>query len=251
MQYILHGKVIFCPDEGAIWNIKDENEKTLLTPSVSRLFVFLLEKRGVAVTREDIFEHVWDHWGKEGSNNSLNNYISQLRKILKHYDISPELIATVPKIGFVIYKDDITTTPVSRGYHHSGAETTNKKKFALIVVSLLLPPVFIFSGYFLNERAANERLKLEPILLEESNKCSIYDLSGNDDVPPSVKGKAVERILKYKNVNCDVNKVVFFQSDRMIYSEGPARFYLAVCNGDYMNFNSCLNYVDTDSKVGK
>lgn len=105
MYHILNKEVVFSPDDGAIWLKEKADDKVILTPTLNRLLQCLIENHGKVITREEVFQHVWDRWGKEGSNNSLNQFISQLRKIFHSYGFSDDTITTVPRIGFILNND--------------------------------------------------------------------------------------------------------------------------------------------------
>ncbi|WP_187433230.1 winged helix-turn-helix domain-containing protein, partial [Serratia marcescens] len=100
MKYIIDEKVIFRTDDGAIWPSGDEESKVILSPIVSRLLALLLEEKGIIMTRDDIMHRVWTAHGLEASGNSLNQYISQLRKIMSNFGLGDSVIHTLPRIGF-------------------------------------------------------------------------------------------------------------------------------------------------------
>lgn len=70
----------------------------------------LVIQHGNVVEREAFLREVWDERGLQGSNNSLNQYISILRKLLASLVPDATFIVTVPKMGFML-SADITVVP--------------------------------------------------------------------------------------------------------------------------------------------
>nr|WP_159564419.1 winged helix-turn-helix domain-containing protein [Budvicia diplopodorum] len=79
---------------------QDELSATILSNSSNRLLYELLCNYGQTVSRDTLFQNVWDNHGLVSSNSNLNHYISQLRKALISFGLSDKVIITVPKIGF-------------------------------------------------------------------------------------------------------------------------------------------------------
>jgi DNA-binding winged helix-turn-helix (wHTH) protein len=69
----------------------------------------LVQHHGNVVERETFLHDVWDRRGLQGSNNSLNQYISILRKMLASLLPDVLFIVTVPKTGFML-SADVTVT---------------------------------------------------------------------------------------------------------------------------------------------
>lgn len=67
-----------------------------------RLLLLLLAHHGEAVSRDVIFKKVWDDYGMVSGNNNLNQCVSKLRRVIKNLGIEDEVIATVPKVGFML-----------------------------------------------------------------------------------------------------------------------------------------------------
>jgi two-component system, OmpR family, response regulator len=63
-----------------------------------RLLEFLARNAGIAFSRAQLLEHIWDY-DFEGSSNIVDVYVSQLRRKLKSAG-APELIVTVWGVGY-------------------------------------------------------------------------------------------------------------------------------------------------------
>ena len=79
-------------DAGARVLFRDQ-ARTALTPKAVDLLLALIEKRGVAVGREELFAHVWPDVVVEDG--TLTSHISLLRKTL-----GEGFIETIPKRGY-------------------------------------------------------------------------------------------------------------------------------------------------------
>ena len=69
-----------------------------MTPTVFRILLFLLERAGEVVTKEELMKTVWpDSFVEEGN---LNRNVSTLRKALDEKPCDHRYIETVPKTGY-------------------------------------------------------------------------------------------------------------------------------------------------------
>lgn len=105
MLFIIDKEIYFRPADGAIWGAGTENEKRFLTLAGSRLLLFFIEHRGEIVTRDAIFQAVWERYGLHSTNNTLNQYISLLRRTMTDFGLGAQVIKTIPKTGFIFSRD--------------------------------------------------------------------------------------------------------------------------------------------------
>ena len=105
MLFIIDKEIYFRPAHGAIWGAGTENEKRFLTLAGSRLLLFFIEHRGEIVTRDAIFQAVWERYGLHSTNNTLNQYISLLRRTMTDHGLGAQVIKTIPKTGFIFSRD--------------------------------------------------------------------------------------------------------------------------------------------------
>lgn len=103
----------------------------------------LLESNGGVVDRNSIIERVLDGFSFDLSNNTLNQYISLLRKIFKNIGVEENVILTIPKVGFYI-SENITISKQSSDDSHLQenvvAKVERKKSIPLfsILISLMV-----------------------------------------------------------------------------------------------------------------
>lgn len=85
-------------------------EGVFISETSGRLLVYLLEKSPGTILRRDIIIHdVWDRYGCTGTGNSLNQYISLLRKNFSALGVG-NVIETIPKQGFSLRYDLVVST---------------------------------------------------------------------------------------------------------------------------------------------
>jgi len=80
-----------------------------LTPTEFRLLAYLVRNRGQALTRDQIVEAVWGYAADLESEKSVNVHIRRLREKIETDPSRPEIILTVPGIGYRL-AGDITTS---------------------------------------------------------------------------------------------------------------------------------------------
>ena len=73
-------------------------ESIALTPKVFDTLVFLVERAGSLVSKEELIQGVWPRGFVEESNLSKNIWL--IRRALGEADQGAEFIETVPKIGY-------------------------------------------------------------------------------------------------------------------------------------------------------
>jgi DNA-binding response OmpR family regulator len=76
-----------------------------LTPTEFRLLAYLARQRGQAVTRAQIIEAVWGYAPDLESEKSVNVHIRRLREKIEADPGHPELILTVPGIGYRLARE--------------------------------------------------------------------------------------------------------------------------------------------------
>ncbi|QNQ18703.1 hypothetical protein HF650_02515 [Kosakonia sp. SMBL-WEM22] len=150
MLFIIDKEIYFRPADGAIWSAGAENEKRYLTLASSRLLVFFIEHRGEIVTRDAIFQAVWERYGLHSTNNTLNQYISLLRRTMTDFGLGSYVIKTIPKTGFVFSRDfsviavtDKCDAPVPPAHE---SLTTRRQYGALALLVLFMLCAFMLFG---------------------------------------------------------------------------------------------------------
>ncbi|WP_337262815.1 MULTISPECIES: transcriptional regulator [unclassified Serratia (in: enterobacteria)] len=105
MKYKFNDTVLFDEDAGTLGPSDLSDDPIPISNPTKRLLLLLIAHHGEPVNREVIFKKVWDDYGMISSNNNLNQCVSKLRRVIKVMGIDDEVIATVPKLGFMLRQE--------------------------------------------------------------------------------------------------------------------------------------------------
>lgn len=106
MRFDIEGFITFDTEDASLVNLLT-GDCIELSQTSTRLLAELLNHRGDILSRNEIFQSVFDKYGARASNSNLNQYISTLRRNLSDLGVKKEIIVTVPRIGFKISEDAI------------------------------------------------------------------------------------------------------------------------------------------------
>ena len=81
-----------------------DGEELFLSAMEYRLFLTMLNNRGVVLTRSKLLEELWDVEGDFVNDNTLTVYICRLREKIEKDPAKPEIIKTVRGMGYKIDK---------------------------------------------------------------------------------------------------------------------------------------------------
>ncbi len=95
--------------DGSLYFAGDEGAATQLSLTANSLLNFFLEHRDI-VSRDEVLKKVWDDNGLTASNNNLNQYLSLLRKMFRHYGVD-NIIITISR-GNLQLNPDVVVEPV-------------------------------------------------------------------------------------------------------------------------------------------
>lgn len=106
MRFDIEGFITFDTEDASLVNLLT-GDCIELSQTSTRLLAELLNHRGDILSRNEIFQSVFDKYGARASNSNLNQYISTLRRNLSDLGVEKEIIVTVPRIGFKVAEDVI------------------------------------------------------------------------------------------------------------------------------------------------
>lgn len=103
MRYIINGSISFCSEDGSLLYI-DSNDSVILPVAAQRLILLLIESNGEVLSRDDLLVKIWDNYGLTGSGNSLNQYLSLIRRNMSAFGCGT-FVETLPKVGIRLHGD--------------------------------------------------------------------------------------------------------------------------------------------------
>ncbi|KAA5948828.1 winged helix family transcriptional regulator [Pantoea sp. Bo_2] len=110
MRYKIGGRVIYDATDNTL-TLPDCNEPdSQLSITAGALLYYFLHHTEL-VSRNQVLKKVWDDNGLTSSNSNLNQYLSMLRKTLRHYDVD-NIIVSVSR-GFLQLNPDFVIEPLT------------------------------------------------------------------------------------------------------------------------------------------
>lgn len=252
MLFIIEGRVCFRSDDGAFWEQNDEKNKVILSPIVTRLLQLLILEKGRVITREEIMNFVWESHGLEPSNNSLNQYISQLRKLMAHFRLPDDCIRTVPREGFILIKElEINvvnaSTPVTQpsliDQTHDLIPKSNKLNVRLLNICLVLMLISTpYTVIYVTNIMHKQRMSVTPEKIGQVGSCAVYSiLMGRNYNLDETLSSAQDHIEQNK-ISCNDKSVVYFFSTGGVLKKQSGRVFLSLCQKNDNQIVSCLDY---------
>lgn len=186
-----------------------------LEPRVAYLLYYLAEKAGSPVSRAELMDRVWS--GVVVGDEALTGAINKLRNAFGDDSHHPEMIKTIPKVGYQLIADVEFST--SSGAEDKAEPVANKK---LGYAGYALIGLLIVAGsFFLIERMASPE---NPTALELPDKPSIAvlpftNMSGDPEKENFVNGLSediITTIAQYPNLFVIARHSVWIYKDKQL-----------------------------------
>ncbi|NBJ32930.1 hypothetical protein GE191_04445 [Serratia fonticola] len=252
MVFTIFNMIAFRRDDGAMWNIAQPERRLSFTTIPTRLFTYLLENTDRMVSREELLNNIWDKYGLDPSNNSVNQYISLIRKSLSELGCDEEIIKTVPRMGFYVSGEWVSYSQETA----QGVETISTEvqpaieqsrlrkgyKSALLAISLIISTLLVLQPF----RSATGHLdysfpKSTLYKIGTIATCPVYGL--NDSSPHTAARKEqLAQELAAVNAPCLNNEVFIFHSgEHYIYQQSGRAFITRCISSDntLSSFSNC------------
>ncbi len=84
------------------YKIFKNNNEIEVTALEFKLLLFLLNNKGIVLSREQILTSLWDNFDKFINDNTLTVYIKRLREKIEDDPLAPKIIKTVRGIGYIV-----------------------------------------------------------------------------------------------------------------------------------------------------
>lgn len=246
MQYIINNTIGYRPADGTLWHVDNEAEIFTLSPTSNRLLSVLLTNRNGIISRDELLKKTWDDYGLVSSNNSLNHYISALRKKFESLGMTEEIIKTEPKMGFRIPE----TVEIQCSYDQQGVrekEISYKKPILLAGAALCI--ACILNLIFLNvHRLKAVDNNYTTVSIGKIGLCDVHLLKHNQNKKPEYILSLAKAFASDNDINCDTKNVVYFSVDNRVTAGEIGKAYFALCETIGNKIRSCVNYLVQDWK---
>ncbi|WP_025123474.1 MULTISPECIES: helix-turn-helix domain-containing protein [unclassified Serratia (in: enterobacteria)] len=239
MVFTIFNVVAFRSEDGAMWNIAQPDRRLSLTTIPARLFTYLLENADKMVGREELLNNIWDKYGLEPSNNSVNQYISLIRKSLSELGCDEEIIKTIPRMGFYITGEmvsrnlDTLQSVVSAIAEAQPAKEQPRPrrgyKPALLALSVIISTLLILQPF----RSATGRLdysfpKSTLYKIGTIDTCPVYSLTEGSSYTAARKQQLAQE-LSAAHAPCISDEVFIFQAGEHYAYQQSGRAFIARC----------------------
>lgn len=233
MIFLISEKITFNPEDGSLTHCATQ-ETVKLTLTASRLLDTLLKAPEGILSREQLLTMVWDDYGLQASNSSLNQYISILRRTLAAFGCE-ELIITVPKLGFRL-NPDITQQlpqPVPPRKPEQVTSQRDEKHFsfkrayiAVIAVLVLLTCNAIVFFNTVSSGSASHYPLYEDRL---ATGCEVVFMKNLSERDREKARQTISAILKDNAATCGLGQKVIFDSNDSFTAQSAGRTLFSLC----------------------
>lgn len=221
MDYLLDNRVSFSTTESSLRN-NMTGDFLHLPPSATFILLTLIKHHGNVVARNTFYDNAWNDFGFELSGNTLNQYVSLLRKHLSHLGMEGDIILTAPRAGFSL-SESIKVKPSITFKPDSGHSSMHLKWLYLIPVILLIAEVI-----FLSLRGSAQLL-YSPMSLGNIGVCQVFS---SHNLASNYRADAlrIANDLAKRYLPCRKGSIYIFDADRSLLYQQDGRSFLSRCD---------------------
>lgn len=240
MNYAINNSCLFNPEDRLLSSPDNSVDPIVLSKYASKALLTLVISSQEVVPRERLFSVIWADDRSFASNASLNNYISEIRKALQHFD-EDDIIETIPRLGFKfrgVVKNIPRNTkePEIKGADN---ETHHQKKIprARIIraITVIMVPFVIAALFFSNNNST-----LDSDYLFTIDKCDIYLLTWSNDEKESQQ--YINSAINKQGINCKSSPRDIFFSEGNRYNHAYKTQIITVCDKENDDqYAECVN----------
>lgn len=244
MYYVIDNSLLYIIDAGTLKLKNDSSDESYkLTPILNRLLVYIIENRGRVIQKDEFLREVWEKYGIEGSVNTLTQYLSNLRRILRDFIPEKECIVTYPRQGYT-FSSEIMVEEFRNNEkdieHCSEKIITSKHPILKIVLSIILLTLVTSIGLYFNFNRYTIS-ELTPSFLYQHENCNIYTLVKLDsNIIRETNIRYAEKIIEKHNIKCSSNSSFYLSVNRGAEHGISGNVMLAHCTDD--NPKACVSY---------
>lgn len=245
MKYLINNEIIYESDGRILSHKTSPENPVLLSETAGRLLTRLLEEPNTALHRNIIIQDVWDKYGYSGSGNSLNQYISLLRRNLTLLG-ADDVIQTIPKMGFFlnatvtsIAEDEQNTASVStsdislRASENGPVAKVRKSSKNVILLSFIIAVTVItlFVVFLLNRPDTFSARKIDDVVLHPIGTlegCPVYTTA---PFSTEYRQKIMDNIreLAKGNLSCIGSTFMLFDAEDLYVINNEGTAFLTAC----------------------
>ncbi len=262
MVYLINHLVLFNTLEYQLTLLKDKRRTIKLSNTAGRVLEELIMVHGgEAVTRETLFERVWEANGLQPSNGNLNQQISLIRKALISLGLESTAIVTLPKRGLKLndhltvsdYHPPATPAVASPELPEAAKDSasystifTKIRPTSSLVINILLIMIFIIGlpiMYFYVTPDDKQPL----FFFRKIDTCDVYTLRPVNERDQADLAARVQRTMIDNIDSCDDRHIVMFSrtavANPRMREQINRRTFLAKCEKNARGaLSECQNF---------
>lgn len=263
MIYRINRSIIYTPDDGRLTLVEAEpgiyssgDIDISMAPTANRLLETLITHQGSILQREELLDRVWDAHGLKASNNSLNQYVSLLRRNFADLGLAEPLIITIPTVGFMFSKDILvekeeepseSSPDIAHDSHTvaaSGVFSFSGKRGLLVILALALVTGANAAFYFYHQ--AHTSLYQKRYLVGKIAECPVYSFYQVEHTHWKTRMGDVTSEMKRGGLRCMPGSDIYFRIEEASEQSAKLSTFISVCgqtnNNDYATCRSRYAY---------
>lgn len=223
MIFILHDDICFDPEGLFLENI-NTRERILLPATAAYILSVLIENESKVTERDVFFDEIWKRYGVEISGNTLNQYISLLRKNLKLLGVMDDIIITMPRVGFCLSCD---VKKKETRVNSSPAPKKDRRKGMVLLFCAAIAVFFIFA-VALKFESGSSVPESEFVYAGTIGKCDVFMPKTLVMLGEKQSMDEAKRFLK-PSLSCEDNVFYIFDSSITTPWKGNRRYFISRC----------------------
>lgn len=258
MDYLFDNNILYRSSDGALHYLEGGSEETItLPPVLNRILLLLVINQGQVITKEEFLTKVWDDYGKPGSSNTLNQYLSTLRGIFSSH-LGKKPIITIPKQGYmlsfeinitiaeeestlekneILKKEDISEIKITE----SSSPIIFPEQKNLIFFYTFILIITIMITVFISKKF-DPSIAIHSYNLGKIGECPVYSFSEyKTDLQKKSDMEAVFHQATKYNLDCDTNIYFYYHhNENFGYGEKGDYSMLTRCQQSNSAHDECL-----------
>ncbi|ELE9691001.1 MULTISPECIES: winged helix-turn-helix domain-containing protein [Enterobacter] len=229
MKYLLADAIVYNDEDGSVSliNVPPEDAQ-ILTCTANSIMKLLVQHHGNVVERETFLHDVWDRRGLQGSNNSLNQYISILRKMLTSLLPDVLFIVTVPRTGFMLSADVTVTALEEETPAAETAKTAVPARPERLLWGALTLAVVALCLWITAIKPETRQKDIH--LLTHIGNCPVYTFTPLADVFHERAASLAQTLQQDGHLPCLENSIFYMHIQRTLFYGHEGRLVLSQCS---------------------
>jgi len=239
MNYLIKNEIIYNSFDGSLRHIKDELENSIVISKIANsILLLLISRQGEVISRDMFFSEVWDKEGLISSTNTLNQYMSKLRRIFSDFFPDETIITTIPRIGYLFTKD-ISVSAITIKEMEVESSVSIKKKLFCLASLIIISTIFVF---FISDKITMKSDNSTPRLVYYHESCPVYEVSGPKSLEANdLKDEFIHKAIFASKLSCEVNSIFYIFANKLKHINKESSVLVSRCIEGSSQKSTCVN----------